>query len=61
VIQSDLEKKAVVDEVDGTSMATGTYLAMVRLEKRLTCLIPIFGQKMHISLKENANTCKKLL
>ncbi len=43
-----LEEKAVSDESDGSSMGTGTYIAIVKLEKKIPNMLPMFGQKVTV-------------
>jgi hypothetical protein len=57
-ILGDLEEEAMIDEADGYSMGTLAYLAMVRLARRVTNMIPMFGQKVTVSQDGSSRTCK---
>jgi hypothetical protein len=48
----------VIEKVDGCKIGTGAYLVMMKLIKRVSSMIPMFGQKVNISYKGNPTMCK---
>jgi hypothetical protein len=59
-IQGELKEEAVIDELEGMPTGTGAYLAIVRLDRRIPCLIPLHGLKINIThtlvLQKSAKT-----
>jgi hypothetical protein len=50
---------AVRDESDGSSIGTGTYIAIVKLEKKIPKMRPMFGQKVTVKYQGDPKICRK--
>ncbi len=57
-IQEYLEEEAGIDKTDGSSIGTGTYIAKVKLLKRVLTILPQFGQKVIIKYDGYSKICK---
>ena len=56
-VVGDVSEEAIIDEVDGTCMGTGAYLAMVNLSRRLPNWLPMFGMKVKLFQDGICKTC----
>jgi hypothetical protein len=53
-----MDKEAVNDKVDGTNMGIRTNLVMIKLNKRVPNILPMFGQKATVSYDGSSKICK---
>ena len=58
-IQGEIEEEALVDEIYGSDMGTGAFVAMVNLKKRILGTLPMLGQKVTIKCDGGWKICKK--